>query len=216
MPMAVPLEDQVAALAGAIDKITRNDTKQDDQIKTTAEQVTDLYGRVKKLGAGKETDEAPHFCWLLAGDPAQAYEQLAHLVDWVERVYLRYPRTALPSCWMWHPWAVEELLVLKDAHSAAYAPKTAPKDRLDFHEKYLPNVRDRIDEELGTHTLELHQDRDMLPPPVPVADPMTVSRVVPEWVDNKVMPHPTGAEIADAFAYDERRQQLQSDTDYRV
>jgi len=47
--------------------------------------------------------------WLLADDPDQAATDLHDLIEWVQRVYLRYPDTALPTCWLWHPTAIEEL-----------------------------------------------------------------------------------------------------------
>jgi hypothetical protein len=43
-----------------------------------------------------------------------AQQLLAGLVDWMARIYLRYPDAAagLPDCWAWHPDVVEELLWL--------------------------------------------------------------------------------------------------------
>ena len=61
--------------------------------------------------------------WLLADDADQAAADLADLCAWVGRVYLRYPRTDLPTCWLWHPHAVEELWWLRRAHADAYHPR---------------------------------------------------------------------------------------------
>jgi hypothetical protein len=55
--------------------------------------------------------------WLLADDVEQAAADLVDLCAWVGRVYLRYPRTDLPSCWLWHPHAVEELWWLRRANA---------------------------------------------------------------------------------------------------
>jgi hypothetical protein len=215
MPPAVPLEDKVNALGGAVDRVTRRVGTHDDQIKDLAGHVADLFTRITAPAQGGSKD-APRLCWLTVSDPADAYTALVELVEWLAAVYLRYPDTSLPACWLWHPWAVEELLVLKAAHDAAYGPRSAVKDALDFHDKHVRNVAERIEKYLGTHTLELHTDGPMPPPPVPCADPTTVSRVVPEWVFRREVPAPTGVEQAEAVAYDVQRQRMRSDRNYQV
>jgi hypothetical protein len=214
MPPTTPIEDQVAALAGAVDRMTKRQAAHGDQIRDLAGHVTDLFERVKTGPAGAG-DDTPGVCWLTATDAPEAYRALADLVEWIEAVYRWYPDGDLPSCWLWHPWVVEELLALRAAHASAYKPKAPPREALDWHDKHRPNVAARIDKVLGSHSLELH-DRPMLPDGVPASDPITVSRVVPEWTDHKRVPEPTPGELTDATDYELVRQRHKSDRDHQV
>jgi hypothetical protein len=111
--------------------------------------------------------------WLLADDPDQA-AALDDLCALVGRVYLRYPRTALPTCWLWHPHAVEELWWLRGAHADAYDPETGPWLRVgDWHDRQLPGVVRRFTDSIGSCELALHlpgQRAAGLPRPVPFAE----------------------------------------------
>ena len=69
------------------------------------EQITELAGGGQELGA--------HRSWFATTDLAQARSSLVDLVGWLDGVYLQFPDAALPSCWLWHPSVVEELLWLR-------------------------------------------------------------------------------------------------------
>lgn len=112
--------------------------------------------------------------WLLADDAEQAASALDELCTWIGRVYLRYPRTALPTCWLWHPHAVEELWWLRGAHADAYDPETGSWQRVgDWHDRQLPGVVRRLTGSIGSCELTLHepgQRAAAAPRPVPLAE----------------------------------------------
>ena len=121
-------------------------------VKGLANCVEDLGAAVKNLGdpGDKEEEPDPPFCYLTSEDAAAASDALADLETWLDVVLAHYPGGVLQDCWRRHAWIVEELLVLREAHRVAWergAPVTA---RLDWHNRWLPDVLKRI---TGKHGL---------------------------------------------------------------
>lgn len=123
-----------------------------------------------------------------------AHQLLAELVDWMQRVYLRYPDAAqgLPDCWLWQPDVIEELLWLQQAWLAAYHDEPAPiTAAADWHDRYRPTTVRRITAAAGRSSLENHQPRDddqPIPgaPELPLAD--AVAPMASWWPPTEVRP----------------------------
>jgi hypothetical protein len=82
---------------------------------------------------------------------------LDRLAQWVEGIYLRYTDARhLPDCWLWHPDVVEELLWLRAAWLAAYAPEAPANAAGDWHDRQRPGVVRRIRDYAGLCSLEAH------------------------------------------------------------
>jgi hypothetical protein len=63
-------------------------------------------------------------------------------LDWVARVWLRYPDSKLSECWARHPHMVEELWWCRNAWLDAYAGKKASWKQVgDWHDRQRPNRR---------------------------------------------------------------------------
>jgi hypothetical protein len=142
--------------------------------------------------------------WLLAANAEQAVEDLGDLVDWVHRVYLRYARAQLSSCWLWHPEVIEELWWLRWAHAEAYGPEGGSWMRVgDWHDRQRPGVERRVNGLLGTCALSRHADRNGRPADVtePGAPPLAEhhAAIAAHWVATRTAgPEPTDAVLAEA------------------
>ncbi len=147
--------------------------------------------------------------WLLADDPARAVADLAELIGWTRRIYLRYPDAALSACWLWHPDVIEELWWLRHAHADAYHPTTGTWQRVaDWHERHRPGVTKRVLAAVGTCELALHRDG---PPARPALAPPLAAHaasLAAAWATDPLAPRPepTDAQLDQADAY--TRQQL--------
>jgi hypothetical protein len=194
--------DRVTAIARQQERLARRVQAIDDAV---AQLATDVQTLVARSGP---TDGGPPMAWLLQDDPGRASMILEDLAQWVLRVYLWYPRAALPSCWLWHPALVEELLCLRQAHAEAYGDgiRTVSKAS-DFHERYLPGVIARIasgygDCELARHAADSGGDRRGQIPDLPLW--AAADRVAHAWVTASI-PDPTSQEIEQAQRYDDAR-----------
>jgi hypothetical protein len=158
---ADPIDPQLPALARAVERTGRRVTALDQLVAQLAADVTAL---TRHLGADGATPDAtapgqvpPVRSWLLAEDPDQSTVDAVDLCEWLARVYLRYPRTDLPSCWLWHPHAVEELWWLRKAHADAYDSPGGSWLRVgDWHDRQLPGVTRRLNDAIGSCELALH------------------------------------------------------------
>lgn len=137
--------------------------------------------------------------WLLANDPDQAQADLASLATWIDKVYLQYPESRLPSCWAWHPHAIEELWVLYLAHTAAFTGlKGSPQDASDWHDRQLPGVQGRLSKALGSCALALHAPDGRKAGPSPTAAlAWRLSSIAAAWTAGTI-PTPTEADLAAA------------------
>lgn len=200
------VDPQLLALARSVDRTGRRVTALDKVVMQLAADVSALARHVSSGGAssGVEQDQAPPVrSWLLADDPGQGATDLVDLCEWLARVYLRYPRTDLPSCWLWHPHTVEELWWLRRAHADAYDPETGSWLRVgDWHDRQLPGVTQRLVQAIGSCELALHlpgQRAEGAPRPVPFAD--AAAFVAQTWTGSagrEPGPEPTAHQLDEA------------------
>lgn len=194
--------DRVTAVARELERTNRRVQAIDTAVAQLAADVQTLVAR-----AGG-TEGGPPMSWLLEDDPGRLAMMLEDLGQWVLRVYLWYPKTALPSCWMWHPALVEELLVLRQSHAEAFGEGVrSPVKAQDFHERYLPGVIARVgsayaDCELARHAPGAGGDRRGQCPDLPLW--AAADRVAQSWVTRQ-FPDPTPQEITQAEIYDDDR-----------
>ncbi len=91
--------------------------------------------------------------WLVVASWAEAQAIMGVLVPWLGEVYLRYPDAALPPCWAWHPYAVEELWWLCRSWHDAYACEAPSAQQAgDWHDRQRPAVVRRLTGERGCET----------------------------------------------------------------
>ena len=205
-----PLDPQVPMLARAVERTARRLAALDTLVAQLAADVTALARHLGPNGPGETEDGPPSVrAWLLTDDPDQGAVDLVDLCGWLRRVYLRYPRTDLPSCWLWHPHAVEELWWLRCAHAEAYHPENGSWLRVgDWHDRQLPGVVRRLTAAVGSCELALHlpgQRAAGLSRPVPFAD--AAAFVAQTWTTSagrEPGPRPTPQQLdkADRFQRD--------------
>ncbi len=141
--------------------------------------------------------------WLLADDPAQAVTDLADLVEWLDRVYLRYPGAELSACWLWHPHVIEELWWLRRAHADAYHPKDGSWLRVgDWHDRQRPAVVKRVRDVVGSCDLTLHAPSKPHGQPPAVA-PLAAhaAQIAAAWATGGTRPEPTAEQISEGAAH---------------
>lgn len=145
----------VVALGRAVQRALR-------RLDTVDKNVLQLAADVTALGVqltGARPEAAPLWSWFGVDDPVRATEDLAALVEWVDAVYLRFSGVQLPSCWLWHPDAIEELRWLRGAHADAYDPEHGSWLRVgDWHDRQRPGVVRRLHADLGACALDRHAD----------------------------------------------------------
>jgi hypothetical protein len=192
------LTHTVESMAGAQQKIA-------DDVAAANRGVVQLSRALAKLGTQPQApaEEAPPPLpyWLVMTDPEEARGHLADLIDWVAAVYLRFPGTALPACWLWHEWAVAELHTLRLAwFEARDGRRGSAAKLLDWHERGRPGVVGRLAEGLGTCSLAEHVARKpqtWRPPRAPGTD---LSWLIAEWWSTThgdgTPPEPTAAMLA--------------------
>ena len=144
-----------------------------------------------------------HASWFDMDDPAVAYRRLTELMTWLDRVYLQFPDAVLPTCWLWHPSVVEELLWLRRSWLEAFTGRTAAVFRVaDWHDRQRPGVVARIRAlNGGICSLDQHErgaEQDRRPPAVPIADAAT--GMATWWTADRELasPYPTGEQLAEA------------------
>lgn len=215
-------QDKATALARDVERARRAvatvEAKLDDGLGELRAMIASLGQSVAQLReqGGGGADEAQRPCWLeFPPDPHESVAALSDLAGWLGRVYRRYPGGDLPTCWAWHPWVIEELLALRAAHAAAYAPQAKPGLAVDWHAHQRPETAERIRHGLGTHSLDQHDATVGLP--VPLAD--AIHRIGPAWAlrgVNDPQPTPTRVELEHAVAWTAREAALTSDRRWRV
>lgn len=193
--------DPVAALARQLERLQRAQALQEELLRG-------LAGDVSALVAQTPAQHPPPSSWLLTTDPDEAAGILVWLVGWVRDVYLWYPGSRLPSCWLWHPTAIEELWWLAQAHREAYDPPTKSITRAcEWHERFLPGVIRRLagapykDCELSRHLPGEDRDRTRAGG-APLAHAHLA--VATAWVDQQI-PEPTPLDLAEATKVDDHR-----------
>ncbi|MGH8574348.1 MAG: hypothetical protein ACREX8_17490, partial [Gammaproteobacteria bacterium] len=184
--MTPPPEPDLAVLAlgREVQRLTRSQAVVEERVGELADLLGMLATDVATLAsrAGPEGDEAVR-AWLLTTDPPLAHDDLTDLVEWLGRVWLRYPDAVLPSCWLWHPSVIEELRWVRCAHREAYHDKYGTWQKVgDWHDRQRPGVIARIKCYAGNCELREHAEGGSQRHPAPVV-PVTdaVSIIARVW-----------------------------------
>lgn len=188
MPPSDPAS-QISALAKLIDSVVMRLDDQERVLGELAAEVAELVSR---------QTQRP-WSWLLADDSQDLAVALRDLIEWLGRVYLQYPNSALPSCWLWHPWVVEELLCLRLAHAEAYAPGARSVAKAsDWHERLRPGVTGRIRADVGNCDLSDHA-ADVPAVPRLKHPPLATSatEIAQAWASDEI-PTPNDQQLAEA------------------
>lgn len=207
-------DPQVVALGRTVERTARRVGDLDTLLAQLAADVTAL-ARIRTpapAGDGGDGEDEPEVrSWLLAagpdGDPEQARADLADLVQWLGRVFLRYPGAALPSCWLWHPAVVEELWWLRGAHADAYDPEAGSWLRVgDWHDRQLPGVLRRLTAAVGGCELALHVDgAEQARPPAVVPLAGYADALADSWIStgtSHAPPPPNPTQLDEAQRHD--------------
>jgi len=210
-PRPVP-DPRTVAFARDVERLARRVTDLD-------ERQADLDGLVRRMAEDlalllpSEEDTEPRALpsWLATVDRERARAMLADLADWLAAVYLRYPDAALPSCWAWHPAAVEELWWLRQAHHDAFAgPRACWRDVADWHDRLRPGVVRRLARITNGCELALHAPGARHAPAVPsVPLAAAMDAVAERWATARDAPEPTEAQLAEATRHDTETHQRQ-------
>lgn len=153
-------DSRVIALGRTVERTTRRVTELDGMLRRLAADVLAIAKAqtADRPSGGNDDQNGPGVrSWLLADDPDQARGDVADLVEWLWRVYLRYADASLPSCWLWHPDVVEELWWLRQAHGEAFHPEIGSWRAVgDWHDRQRPNVVRRLRPLVNKCELSLH------------------------------------------------------------
>lgn len=205
----------VAGLAREVEALRRKLDSTGGRVTDLARVVTNLAAQLADQTGAGGGDQCPPASWLnLVDDVDTARSVLDNLVDWLGAIYLRYAdaRRTLPTCWLWHPDIVEELLWLMQAWTAAYRDDDATVARAaDWHDRYRPGVVRRIGELAKNCSLEEHlPDRRASERGVPAMS--AVPAIAAWWGDGKdhcgPPPEPSPEQLAedDPTSHDVRGQ----------
>lgn len=201
-----PSEDRaaVAGLARDLEALHRQVddlAKLREKVTALAEVVTTLADTVAATPTGNPSPP-PAPSWLAfpsdtdgtATATTAARELLTALAEWVRDVYLRYDDATgkFPTCWLWHPDVLEELLWLRAAWQGAYAPG-APRTAVgDWHDRQRPMVVRRIRDYAGVCSLEAHgpgRGQHRAAPGIP--HPEAIGPIADWWTTDRSRPGPT-------------------------
>lgn len=202
----------VGALARELDRVARRV----EEYVATGERVGELetglrevWGLINSVmdrlnGTTPQGEKPPPKAWLLISDPEQAVAVLTDLVEWLDAVYLRFPGSELPACWMWHPWVIQELLWLRTSFAEADAAKLSGVPAGMWHDQQRPRVVDRIRQHIGSCDLKEHSAAGQKARP-PAAAPLAghVQALAEAWTSRGLPPEPTPEQLEDARAYRE-------------
>ena len=216
--------DRVQALAREQDRIRRRVEEVGEQagdavsrVGETDARVDALRGQVEQLAAGvaraveaqgaRRPNATPPPTWLGADDAAAAGDLVRDLIPWLDAVYLRYPGAALPTCWLWHPWVVEELAWLAAAHRAAYDPDHGTVSAAaEWHERWRPGVAKRISDALGNCAVSDHAAGGPKAAPA-LTTPLQHAHdaIAFAWTNTRTTPEPTEFDLSEAMEHDRRQ-----------
>lgn len=200
----------VVALGRAVERTVRRIGELDSNMRHLA---ADVHALARRLTDGDQSDPPDAAAaddppavrsWLLATDPDQANLDLADLVEWVGRVYLRYARADLSACWLWHPEVIEELWWLRCAHADAYHPENGSWLRAsDWHDRQRTGVERRVNALLGKCDLTRHTSYNGRPADVTDPGPAPLGAhhpaVAAAWTTTRTAgPTPTAQQLTEA------------------
>jgi hypothetical protein len=171
----------------------RHNARTDTRLQRLESQLAALRQSIRSAGPGTPPPTAGPVSFLLLDDEERGLTLAADLLDWVDRVYLRFSDTRLPTCWLWHPDVIEELFWLRHAHADAYGPNGSWQRIGDWHDRYRPRVAERIRRYAGTCQLSQHAPGK--PQGLPVRQIPLVSafnRMIKFWMrpDSATAPRP--------------------------
>ena len=201
----------VVALGRALERAVRRVDALDAGLRTLADDVRAAATASTSPATAAEDAGPAVRSWLEGTDSDQATADLDDLVDWIGRVYLRYTRAALSSCWLWHPEVIEELWWLRCAHAEAYHAENGSWLRVgDWHERQRPGVRNRVNALLGKCGLSRHVDRSGHRATRPRAAPRRTRRAPRGrrigWTSfRSAGPMPTSGQLSEADQYETAR-----------
>jgi hypothetical protein len=197
-----PLDAQ--AIGRELDRISRWVQKQADEREWTDElrkmwdATRECFDGLSALAAA--TKPAPSRAWLLqvGEEPEKLSERLTSLVEWLDKVFLRYPAAQLPSCWSRHPWLVEELLWLQAYHSDAYGPRGSSTAQGMWHDQSLPRLLERMKHVTGCD-LSKHVPGGQEAKP-PLAAPLAghIKEIAEAWSTTGLPPEPSTEQLEEA------------------
>jgi hypothetical protein len=151
--------------------------------------VQDLAGDIVRFVA--QGDPSAVRSWIAVDDPELGRLMLADLAEWLSSVWVRFPGPALPECWAYHPYVVEELWVVMNLHRACFRKGGTWQNLADWLKTYRPAAAERIQKEVGSCELTEHEPGADLDPvdwaSVPEAD---LSEVADYWTGHRRAPYP--------------------------
>lgn len=211
----------VVALGRAVQRALRRIDTVDKNVLQLAADITALAAHLTEHPHDPDDNAADGVpavrSWLLADAPQfDARADLAQLIWWVGRVYLRYSRSMLSSCWLWHPEVIEELCWLRGAHADAYHPEDGSWLRVgDWHDRQRPGVERRVNTLLGKCDLSRHAARNGRPADVTEPAPAPLAQhadaIAAAWTTHPrtAGPAPNDAQLdqADRHQHDQYRTQ---------
>ncbi|HEY1972608.1 MAG TPA: hypothetical protein VGH89_31975 [Pseudonocardia sp.] len=172
------------ALSRDVERTGRRLHSLEPLVRGLAENLSVLAERVAApgpgaAGGGQAAADGAVRSWLTAGDPERTAADLRGLVGWLEGVYLIFPNTSLPSCWLWHPEVVEELWWLYQSYLDVYHPVSGSWLRVgDWYDRQRPGVVARIRAAVASCELMLHlPPRELAQGPLPVPMAGSVERI---------------------------------------
>jgi len=174
----------------------------ESRIGSLAATLAGVADQLAELAAGGD-GLARHISWFEMDDRELAYARLTDLMTWLDRVYLQFPDAVLPTCWLWHPSLVEELLWLRRSWLEAFTGRTAAVFRVaDWHDRQRPGVVARIRAlNGGVCSLDQHErgaEQDRRPTTVPIAG--AAAGMAAWWTADRedAPPYPTDQQLAQA------------------
>lgn len=184
------------ALGRDVERHARRLDRVEQLLRVLSQDITALRDAI----APTEPEQPAVRAWLLTENTDQARADLADLIDWLARIYVRYPDAALVSCWAWHPPVVEELWWLRQAHHDAYHGPHASYTRAgDWHDRQRLGVVKRIRGWLRDCDLARHQ-QGLPARGVPLVG--SADRIATAWTQRRQPPPPTPEEITEADTHD--------------
>lgn len=200
----VPGDDPLVPLSRVVERTSRRVGELDERVRALTGAVADLARAGGSPAEGEAGAVSHPPSWLLVGDREAAGALLGDLVEWLGAVYLRYPDAHLPSCWLWHPAAVEELWVLRGAHRDAFGgPQPAWAKASDWHDRQRPGVVKRLSP-LGACALSEHRPdgaQDKKPEAAPLAG--HIDAIADAWTTTGMPPVPSEEQRAHAQTHDD-------------
>jgi hypothetical protein len=199
----------VVALARELERTTRRVGELDQLVRDLADRLAVLATPTTDPvpEPDGEVDPPPAVrAWLQSTDPEAGLVDLVELLDWLDAVYLAYPDSMLPACWLWHPAVVEELCWLRCAHVEAYHPEVGSWLRVgDWHDRQRPNVAARIRKAVHGCELALHTPGGRRAHQQTRAPLGGAAEQIAAWTaDGRTAtpPAPSPAQLAEAETYD--------------